>query len=562
MSSTPYRVLARAYRPRNFDDLIGQDVLVRTLTNAFASGRIAHAFLLTGIRGIGKTTTARIIARGLNCTGPDGNGGPTTTPCGECANCKMILEDRHMDVIEMDAASRTGVDDIRDIIDMVQYAPANARYKIFIIDEVHMLSKNAFNALLKTLEEPPAHVKFIFATTELRKIPITIVSRCQRFDLRRIEIDRLSEHLANICEKESVTADAESLKLIATAAEGSVRDSLSLLDQAIAMSRDAQGHVVIAELAVRDMLGLADKTRAFTLLEHVFTGKAAEAVQDVRELYQRGGDPVQLLSDLLSLTHFITRISLAEALAQDVHYSDIEQQRAKSLATKLDMAALTRAWQMLLKGLQEVKIAPQPLAAAEMILIRLAYASTLPSPDELIRKLEKGEALPAAAPRPASSSAPSSAPVARSGNLALATRPAEVAPAPAIAPATQPLAVVESFLDAVALFNKHREALLYSQLKNDVRLVRFTQGRIEVRPVGHVNADFAARISRHLTDWTQDKWLLTFSDEVGEPTLREQEMAAEKQRFAYAEAHPAIDAVRQAFGDIEILKIETTEETL
>ncbi len=556
MSTTPYRVLARTYRPQNFDDLIGQDVLVRTLTNAFASNRIAHAFLLTGIRGIGKTTTARIIARGLNCTGVDGQGGPTTSPCGECANCKMILDDRHMDVIEMDAASRTGVDDIRDIIDMVQYAPSSARYKIFIIDEVHMLSKNAFNALLKTLEEPPAHVKFIFATTELRKIPITIVSRCQRFDLRRIEIDRLTEHLSAICSKESVVADNESLKLIATAAEGSVRDSLSLLDQAIAMSRDENGSVTIAESAIRDMLGLADKTRAFTLLEHVFTGKAAEAVADIRELYQRGGDPLQMLSDLLSLTHFITRIKLAEALAQDVHYSDIEQQRAKTLAGKLDMAALTRAWQMLLKGMQEIKIAPQPLAATEMILIRLAYASTLPSPDELIRKIEKGDFAASSASPSAPASAPMGAPSARGGNLALATKQEA---APILTPAAQPAAIIESYVEAVALFDKHREALLYSQLKNEVRLIRFTQGHIEVHPVGHLGADFAARVSRHLSDWTQQKWLLTFAEGEGEPTLREQEIAADKQRFAYAAAHPSIEAVRQAFGEVNILQIQAED---
>jgi DNA polymerase-3 subunit gamma/tau len=306
-----YRVLARKYRPQTFDDLIGQEVLVRTLTNAFASGRIAHAFVLTGIRGIGKTTTARIIARGLNCIGPDGNGEPTTQPCGVCPNCVMIAEDRHVDVIEMDAASNTGVDNMRDLIDSVQYAPTNARYKVYIIDEVHMLSKSAFNAILKTLEEPPPHVKFIFATTEIRKIPVTIISRCQKFDLKRVELDELTQHLVNVATKENIALPTDCATLIAAAAEGSVRDSLSMLDQAIAMGTDASGNVTLTADAIRDMLGLADKTQLFTLLKLIFNGEMEAALAQAKTLHAQGADPAMLLADLLDITHYLTRITVA-----------------------------------------------------------------------------------------------------------------------------------------------------------------------------------------------------------------------------------------------------------
>lgn len=571
MTDAAYRVLARKYRPHRFDDLIGQDVLVRTLTNAFSSGRIAHAFLLTGIRGIGKTTTARIIARGLNCIGADGMGGATTDPCGQCPNCQMILQDRHVDVIEMDAASRTGVDDIREIIDTVRYAPTSARYKIYIIDEVHMLSKNAFNALLKTLEEPPAHVKFIFATTELRKIPITIISRCQRFDLKRIEIDALTEHLQSVCNQESVGASREALALVATAAEGSVRDSLSLLDQAIAMSTDESGAVAIEEHAVRNMLGMADKTRSFALLEHCFKGAAKEAIEMLRELYARGGDPLLLMGDLLEITHFITRVKLAAGLSDHVQYSDIEQQKARQLAEKLSLPALTRAWQMLLKGIQEIKIAPHPLAAAEMILVRLAHSSDLPSPEELIRKLEQEGGLsgtaPASGARGAAPAQPTlmqhsgpvqtiaAAPI--SGNLALATHTA-AAPTPLTLaqPEPAPTITITCFADVIALFETKREPLLYSHLFNDVRLISLSPGRLIVRPINHVPTDFAARVSRHLTQWTGEKWLMTFGEEEGEPSLREQEAAAQRQRLAYAKSHPSVQKILALFPESDVMSVE------
>ena len=559
-SESAYRVLARTYRPHNFDDLVGQDVLVRTLSNAFQSGRIAHAFLLTGIRGIGKTTTARIIARGLNCIGSDGNSGPTTTPCGECPNCKMILEDRHVDVIEMDAASRTGVDDIRELIDTVHYAPTSARYKVYIIDEVHMLSKNAFNALLKTLEEPPQHVKFIFATTELHKIPVTIVSRCQRFDLRRLDSTAMQAHLRNIAGKENVTIDDESLLLIATAAEGSVRDALSLLDQAIALGTDAGGKVEIAEAHVRDMLGLADKTQAFTLLEAVFSGDAKQAIEQLRSLYTQGADPLLMMQNLLELVHYMTRIRVAEELVHNVTYSDIEQQKAKTIAEKLDMPALTRSWQMLLKGLHEVKSAPHPLAAAEMILVRLSYASTLPSPADVIRQLDSannntpnasGEQPPSGSPAPGggsgSAARPSLAIAAQTHALPQATPDTEATP--------QALAKVESYLDIVELFSQEREAILHSHLVHDVRLVSYTQGKLELHPVAHVPADFAARVQRHLSDWTGKRWSVSFSDAEGEPTLHEQALAAKRQAIEYAKSHPHVTRIMEYFPDADVVDV-------
>jgi DNA polymerase-3 subunit gamma/tau len=562
-----YRVLARKYRPQTFADLVGQEVLVRTLSNAFASGRIAHAFLLTGIRGIGKTTTARIIARGLNCIGPDGNGGPTTSPCGECPNCKMILDDRHVDVIEMDAASRTGVDDIREIIDTVHYAPTNARMKIYIIDEVHMLSKNAFNALLKTLEEPPPHVKFIFATTELRKIPVTIISRCQRFDLRRLDTPMLAEHLVNIAQKESIALDAESATMIATAAEGSVRDALSLLDQTIAMSADAEGNVAISPERVRDMLGLADKSHVFALLAHVVAGDTQEAAEKLQQLYRNGADPALLLSDLLELVHYLTRIHAAPRLAANVQFSTAEQEEAKKLASALDMPGLARLWQMLLKGVDELKSAPNPLPALEMLLVRLAYVANLPSPAEIIRRIDQGGTLPptphgggsgAVSRQTTAAPAMHSAPVmAMSGNLALAVRHE---PEMAIAMQPETVAQLETFLDAVALVEKQREPLLLAHLTHDVELVSFTAteagGRIELHPLRYLPPDFAARVGRLLSTETGLRWAVAFSDARGEQSLGAQAKSAREQALAYASAHPRVQEILSVFSDAEVVGFE------
>ncbi len=390
-----YRVLARKYRPASFADLIGQEALIRTLTNAISSGRLAHAFMLTGVRGVGKTTTARILARALNCTGPDGTGGATAEPCGLCEHCLAIAEDRHVDVIEMDAASRTGIDDIRELIEGVRYRPVTARTKVYIIDEVHMLSRQAFNGLLKTLEEPPEHVVFIFATTEIRKVPVTVLSRCQRFDLRRVAQDRLAEHFAGLAEREGVRVAPPALAMIARAADGSVRDGLSLLDQAIALTGGEVG-----EEEVKVMLGLADRARIFDLFEAVMGGEIAAALDLLGDLYAAGADPLVVLQDLLELTHFLTRVRLVPQVAEDPGVPETERVRGQALAEKLGVAMLARTWQMLLKGLGEARTAPSPIQAAEMVLIRLAHASELPTPGELVRSLggEPGTALNEGAP--------------------------------------------------------------------------------------------------------------------------------------------------------------------
>src|SRR5271154_3427435 len=400
----PYRVLARKYRPSGFEDLIGQDAVVRTVSNAFETGRIPQAWILTGVRGVGKTTTARILARALNYELPDSSvKGPTIHMPQLGVHCQAIMESRHMDVLEMDAASHTGVDDVRQINDSVRYAPASARYKVYIIDEVHMLSTAAFNAFLKTLEEPPEHAKFVFATTEIRKVPVTVLSRCQRFDLRRVEADVLMKHLSNIAQKESVEIEPEALGIIARAAEGSVRDSLSLLDQAIA---HAAGSVRAEE--VRQMLGLADRTRVIDLFEFLVRGDIASAFNEFREQYDTGADPVVVLSDLAEFVNFVTRVKIVPATADNVAFGETERKRARDFAAKLSMRVLSRMWQMLLKGTAEVQGATRPAAAAEMVLVRIAYVADMPTPDEAIRMLEQnGGGSPVIAANAATSSAPS-----------------------------------------------------------------------------------------------------------------------------------------------------------
>src|SRR5713226_1251499 len=430
-SATSYRVLARKYRPQTFAEVIGQEAMVRTLSNAIATGRIAHAFILTGVRGVGKTTTARIIARALNCIGSDGTGGPTIMPCGECVHCRSIAEDRHVDVIEMDAASRTGVDDIRDLTEGVRYRPVSARYKIYIIDEVHMLSKNAFNALLKTLEEPPPDVKFVFATTEVHRVPVTVLSRCQRFALRRVPIEQLVEHYRHIAEAEGISVAPAALGLIARSADGSVRDGLSLLDQAIALSGDEP----IEEEAVRDMLGIADRALVFDLFETVLQGDAAGALDRMDRLYQGGADPLMMLQDLLELSHFVTRLKLAPEAGTGDPLEEGERERARPLAAVLSMPVLARAWQMLLKGLEEVQTAPAPAQAAAMVLVRLAYVADLPVPANLARALTAGEsAAPAPAQRTAGVPPAPVAPVVTSGRDARGPALAIAAPPPQAAP--------------------------------------------------------------------------------------------------------------------------------
>jgi DNA polymerase-3 subunit gamma/tau len=551
-----YRVLARKYRPSTFAELIGQEAMVRTLENAIATGRIAHAFILTGVRGVGKTTTARIIARALNCIGPDGKGGPTASPCGVCDPCRSIAEDRHVDVMEMDAASRTGVDEIRELTDGVRYKPVAARFKIYIIDEVHMLSKAAFNALLKTLEEPPPDVKFIFATTEIHKVPVTVLSRCQRFSLRRVPADVLSAHYAKICEAEKVAAEPGAIALIARAADGSVRDGLSILDQAMAL-----GGTSVGEAAVREMLGIADRGLVFDLLEAALRGDAAGALQQMKSLYDGGADPVIVLQDLLELAHFLTRLKLAPNAGEGDPAVEGDRTRGAPLAAKLGIPALARAWQLLLKGLGEAQAAPSPLQAAEMVLVRLAYVADLPTPAELIRTLESGtNAAPALAPSAAPSAPPrmthSTAPSGSSaiGSLAVRDAPPELlSKEPAIS-AAQP----QSYLQVVELFEKHNEALLRAHLWAHVHLVRFEQGRIELRPTDAAPRDLPNRLGTLLAQWTGQRWVVSVSSELGEPTLKEQAEARAQSLKSEAAQDPLVRAVLDAFPGA---RIESVRET-
>jgi DNA polymerase-3 subunit gamma/tau len=540
----PYRVLARKYRPSDFTGLIGQEALVRTLSNAFASGRIAHAFMLTGVRGVGKTTTARIIARALNCIGPDGKRTePTIHPCGVCDPCITIAESRNMDVQEMDAASRTGIDDIREIIEGVRYAPASARYKVYIIDEVHMLSKQAFNGLLKTLEEPPPHVKFIFATTEIRKVPVTVLSRCQRFDLRRIDSGELSSYLAAIAEKENVKIEAAALALIARAAEGSARDALSLLDQAMA---HGQGGEAIAAVTIRDMLGLADRGRVLDLFEKVMGGQIAEALTDLQGLYDSGADPLAVMQDLLEITHFLTRVKVAPAAQGFFDGGSGEAKRAGELAAKLTVASLTRAWQMLLKGLFEVRDATRPILACEMALIRLAYAAELPPTDKLVRDVLDNSVAqrtpapggsPSNAPRGGSSSAPSAA-----------TR---------LNPVAQPdgAPVLKGLEDIAALAAANHAPVLKVHIENDVHLVKLEAGRLEFRPGPRAPRTLAGDLQQKLRDWTGVRWSVSVTGEGGAPTLAEQKKNAKVARIESVMQAPLVRAVLDRFPGAEIIAV-------
>ncbi|MBI4967341.1 MAG: DNA polymerase III subunit gamma/tau [Rhodospirillales bacterium] len=540
-SAAAYRVLARKYRPATFADLIGQEAMVRTLTNAIAQGRLAHAFILTGVRGVGKTTTARIMARALNC-----EKGPTIEPCGVCPHCAAIAEDRHVDVIEMDAASRTGVADIRELIEGVRYRPAQARYKIYIIDEVHMLSTAAFNALLKTLEEPPQHVKFIFATTEIRKVPVTVLSRCQRFDLRRVEMADLVRHFQAIADQEGVTVEAQALELLARAADGSVRDGLSLLDQAIAHGAGR----VEAEM-MRAMLGLADRARTVDLLERVMTGDVKASLDQLAEAYAAGADPAIVIEDLLELVHWLTRLKVAPDLAADAGVAETERVKGGALAQSLGMASLARAWQMLLKGLAEVRTAPHPLAAAEMLLVRLAYAADLPSPAEAVQALR-------AQPTGPSGPQPSGGGGGGGGARALAQGGAAMA-APTPSPTPSPIAESrptaqlakpdpKSFLEVVALFAERREALYHAHLTASVHLVRFEPGLIEINPNQHAPKDLANKVGALLGEWTGRRWVVTVTNQAGAATLHDQEQAA-------VHRHPLVKAVLAAFPDAAIERV-------
>ena len=546
-----YRVLARKYRPRTFDDLIGQDVMVRTLSNAFETNRIPQAWMLTGVRGVGKTTTARILARALNYELPNGEGpsGPTIRMPRLGVHCEAIMESRHVDVLEMDAASHTGVENIRQITEAVRYAPATARYKVYIIDEVHMLSAAAFNAFLKTLEEPPPHAKFVFATTEIRKVPVTILSRCQRFDLRRVEADKLIQHLSNICQAERVEAEPEALAAIARAAEGSVRDSLSLLDQAIA---HGAGHVAAA--TVRDMLGLADRSQVIELFEATMRGDVASAFATLRAQYDAGADPAVILSDLASFTHLVTRLKLVPEAARDPALTEADRSRGAEFAAALSIRALSRTWQILLKGIPEVQTATRPFAAAEMVLVRLAYAADLPTPDEALRALKDG------APLPAGNAVPSP-PGRSSGGPVLATSqaramPAEARPAPAEAAAPR----LRRFEDVVAMAGERRAIGLKDALERDVRLVRFEEGQIEFALAEGGSRTLAGDLSRALHEWTGRRWVVALSSEPGAAALREQKKAAEHEKKSGAAEHPLVQAVLSRFPGAEIVDVRDKAE--
>ncbi|OEJ69273.1 DNA polymerase III subunit gamma/tau [Magnetovibrio blakemorei] len=577
-----YRVLARKYRPTDFHTLIGQNALVRTLTNAIQSGRLAHAFMLTGVRGVGKTTTARIIARALNCIGADGQGGETAEPCGVCQNCTAIAEDRHVDVMEMDAASRTGVDDIREIIEGVRYKPVSARYKVYIIDEVHMLSKNAFNALLKTLEEPPEHVKFIFATTEIRKVPVTVLSRCQRFDLRRIDMDTLSAHFKGIVEKEGASVSEGALSLISRAADGSVRDGLSLLDQAIAHT---QGEV--GEDAVRDMLGLADRARTFDLLDAVMKGDVEVALGILASQYDSGADPAQVLEDMLELVHWLTRIKVTPSAAEAPGVAEMERTRGTEMAGGLSMAALTRAWQMLLKGLSEVRSAPSALQAAEMILVRLMFGLELPSPADALKQLQdapppvnapgfgaapqgggggtsrggtmSGSAVGTTSGAPTVTHSPTSMLSGHSGRSGGAQTQAE----PQVLSVSElQLPDPQTFEHVVELAESLGEMILHANLISNVHLVSFRPGKMEYHPGDHAPGDLAQRLSKMLNDHTGRRWVVTVSNAPGQPTLQQQEQAEIAAEKVNAARDPLVQKVLEAFPGAQIASVKDISAVL
>ena len=567
---TGYRVLARKYRPASFADLIGQDAMVRTISNAFESGRIPQAWILTGVRGVGKTTTARILARALNYELPDGSvTEPTVTMPVMGLHCQAIIESRHIDVLEMDAASHNSVEDVRQINDAIRYAPVSARYKVYILDEVHMLSGAAFNALLKTLEEPPPHAKFIFATTEIRKVPVTVLSRCQRFDLRRVDAALLVKHLEAIAAKEKVEIESAALALIARAAEGSVRDSLSLLDQAIAHAgaetgagqrKNAAGPVRAED--VRQMLGLADRVRIVDLFEAVMKGDAAAALQELRAQYDIGADPAVVLADLAEFTHFVTRVKVVPSVADDVSLSEAERVRGRAFAAQLSMRILARAWQMLLKGVSEVQASGRPVAAAEMVLVRIAYAADLPTPDEVVRSLREEGGAPARAQGNGGAAAAPVAPALAPRYEAPRGSPrssAAVSPRPADDPVASadvaPTLSIGSFEQLIALAAEKRDIPVKMALERDVRLVRCEDGQLEIALEPTAPKTFVHDLQRKLTAWTGKRWIVVVSKEAGAPTLREQMDARQAEIERGVQADPLVQAVLARFPGAKIVGV-------
>lgn len=531
-----YVVLARKYRPQNFEDLLGQDALVQTLTNAIKNNRLHHAYILTGIRGVGKTTTARLIAKALNCTGLDGKGGPTIHPCGVCENCKAIAAGRHIDVMELDAASRTGVDDIREILDGVRYKPTNARYKIYIIDEVHMLSKNAFNALLKTLEEPPAHVKFIFATTEIRKVPVTVLSRCQRFDLQRLTIEDLTKLFNKIVAAENLKAEDEALHMIAKAADGSARDGLSLLDQAISL-----GAGVVKTDIVKEMIGLADRSQTFELFEKLVLGDTKETIIKLQEQYKNGANPTTLLQDLINITHLLAKTKLVPSFVNDPSLSEAEKELCQRLGAKVSIAVLSKMWQMMIKGLGELQVAPVQIDALEMILIRIAYSASLPTPYELLNDVKKNSNLSLSRPAAAATSAP--APVFRA--------------APAAEPDselsdTPKFQAFDRLTDLVNYLEQKKMPLAEYALKNDVSVSEFSNGFIKMTVSEKIHPDFILNLHKILTEATGLIWKIELSRGALGVTLADLERAAEEEEKRNIMEYPLVKAIMAEFKGAKI----------
>ncbi|MEK9848991.1 MAG: DNA polymerase III subunit gamma/tau [Candidatus Puniceispirillum sp.] len=540
-----YRVLARKYRPDKFSELIGQEPLVRTLSNALSLGRLAHAFVLTGVRGIGKTSTARLLAKGLNCIGEDGTGGATLEPCGICEPCIAISAGRHVDVLEIDAASHTGVDDAREIIEGVAYRPVSARHKIYIIDEVHMMSKSAFNALLKTLEEPPDGVKFIFATTEIRKVPVTILSRCQRYDLRRVPETQLTPHLEMICQRESIKADSAALAAIARAAEGSVRDALSLLDQAAAMTADT-----LTSNTVDDMLGRPGRRESQTILVAALAGETSTALSAFAAAYSRGAEPEMVITDLLDLVH---QASLKAAGGDDSGLIEAEREMVDDLAS-IGIARLGRAWQLLLKGHGELTQAPNPAAAAEMLIIRLAHAAQMPTPGELLQKLPDTPAPAASTPLPQEASPQDTAKPTAKIQPAVVPMTSPTKPAP-----TQP--DITSLGDIVMLAEQHDELLLAARIRNHVQLVSLQPGQLQIGLTQHAPEQLAGDLARYLSHWTGTRWLVSLSDAANGKTLAEQQHDADLKLRDNLASEPLVARILEVFPGAKIDEVKTPDLT-
>ncbi|MGB0934590.1 MAG: DNA polymerase III subunit gamma/tau [Alphaproteobacteria bacterium] len=541
--SSDYRVLARKYRPQKFSDLYGQDVLVRVLTNGLQSGRLPHAFIFTGIRGVGKTTTARLLARALNCTGRDVK--DSVDPCGTCEACVSIAQDRHIDVIEMDAASRTGVDDIREVIEAVKYKAVSAAVKVYIIDEVHMLSKSAFNALLKTLEEPPAHVKFIFATTEIRKVPKTVLSRCMRFDLARIDRDTLMKLFQSIAEQEGFQIEEKACQLIARAADGSARDGISILDQAVTMSEGT-----ITTQLVSDMLGLADGAKVLALFDHLVQAQAGKVLTAVQELYQTGGEPLSILNDLMDLAHTVSSLRVAPELSEQLFIPESDIEACKAWAQSLSFPCLTRIWQVLMKGIQEVQMASDPLQACRMVLLRVVYMAALPTPEEAIQQ-EGGVA-----------------PVAVKAQPQVAPAQVEQAPAPTKpAPTEEPMpaepeqaVAISKFEDIIELALSKREPLLAAYLQRDLHLVSFAPGKLELRAGPSAPPNLLATLAKNLQDWTGQRWEVVASQDTGAPSLAEQQQRSQQELLDKVTQHPVVGSALEAFPDAKIEDINPIKD--